>query len=364
MRLFKSSECGPPALALLVIPAIATFAEASTVAVPTPPLTGLIISETMIDFGTIASTQPASRTVSIKNESQNTISIAYHRISCGCLAVRPEKWGIAPGESVNLTLDFDPAGYFGNVRQSAELRFHNEMGEESIAAFSVSANIQNPIALSPPYIAYQGIDMKAGNPDRYYKSDPILLAQTAVTGALGTLSPIVSIPEEYSQSFTAALDKKGDSGYALEAYFFPGQLLAGSHDRKGGFNIKIYTDETKSQFVNLPVSWHIEPNFSVTPESPLFIDNEPMDAEHLKIESVDGSPFEITEITFYGKTLGKDKIEGSANRNSYQLKLSSMAALIDQSSGAAQADLTIGTDRKDEPAVKVPVRALFTRRDE
>ena len=59
MKLFKSSECGLPALALLAVPTCAVFAEASSVAVPTPPLTGLIISETRIDLGTIAATQPA-----------------------------------------------------------------------------------------------------------------------------------------------------------------------------------------------------------------------------------------------------------------------------------------------------------------
>jgi hypothetical protein len=111
-------------------------------------LYGLAISETEINLGTIAPTQAVSHTVAIKNESRKDIGIGYSRISCGCLSVKLPKQSIGPGELIEITLELDPEGYAGNVRQTAELRFYNVEAEESFVVFTLIANIQSPIRLS------------------------------------------------------------------------------------------------------------------------------------------------------------------------------------------------------------------------
>ena len=329
----------------------------------TPPLTGLVISETDINWGTIASTQPVTRTVTIKNESTGNITIDSVRVSCGCLTVELEKRNIAPGESTSIKAKFDPTGYAGNVYRTVDLGFRNDSGEESVVTINGRAFVQDPIQLSVRQIVFEDIDINADNKQGYYISDPVALTPTITNS--GSWSPVASIPENLSQAFVAAIDKRDDS-YILETYFFPKQLLAASQDRSGEFNLKIYTDTTQSQFVNLPIHWRIKSNFSVTPERPLFIDGEPQDDEYLSITSVNGQPFEISGITFLGSTLGKDKIESEPGNVGYRLKLSELGALIDHqnSSGRAQSDLVINTNVKDEPIVKVPVATLFTKRGE
>jgi len=326
-----------------------------------PPLTGLVISETDINWGTIASTQPVTRTVTIKNESTRSLSIDSVRVSCGCLTVTIEKRSLAPGESTSLKAKFDPTGYVGNVHRTVDLGFRNESGEEGVATLNGKAFVQDPIQFSAQQIVFEDIDLKTDNGQGHYSSGPVLLTPTITSS--GPWSPVVSIPESYSQAFVAAIDKRDDS-YILETYFFPKQLLATSHDRSGEFNLKIYTDATQSQFVNLPVRWHIKSNFSVTPERPLFIDGEPQDDEYLSITSVNGHPFEISELVFFGKTVGKDKIKSEPGNVGYRLKLSDLGALIDQSGDKAQSDLVISTNISDEPIVKVPIATLFTKRGE
>jgi len=327
----------------------------------TPPLAGLVIFETEINWGTIASTQPATRTVTIKNESTKTISIDSVRVSCMCLTVELEKRSIAPGESTHLKARLDPTGYIGNVHRTAELSFSNESGEESVVTLSGRAFVQEPIQLSVPLIAYKDIDLSENNERGYYISDPVLLTPTSTIS--GSWSPVASIPENFSQAFVATIDKRNDS-YILETYFFPKQLLAASHDRSGEFNIKIHTDATKSQFVNLPVHWHIKSNFRITPERPLFIDSVPQDDEYLSITSSNGSAFEINNVIYFGKTIGRAKISKNEESNAYQIKLIELARLIDKSSGIAQAELTITTNRKDEPVFKISITTLFTEGNE
>ena len=233
----------------------------------TPPLAGLVISETEINWGTIASTQPVTRTVTIKNESSKSITIDSVRVSCGCLTITLDKRSLASGESTHLKARLDPTGYVGNVHRTVELGFRNESGEESVVTINGMAFVQDPIQLSVPQIAFEGIDLSADNKQDYYISEPVLLTPTNTSG--GPWSPVASIPESHSQSFVVGIDKRDDS-YILETYFFPKQLLAASHNRSGELNIKIHTDDTKSQFVNLPIRWHIKSNFNVTPERPLF----------------------------------------------------------------------------------------------
>jgi len=334
--------------------------DASAGLFQTPPLTGLVISETDINWGAVASTQPVTRTVAIKNESTKKNSIDSVRVSCGCLTVEIEKRNIAPGDSTHLMAKLDPTGYVGNVHQTVELGFSNELGEKSVVTLDGRAFVQDPIQLSVPLIAYKDIDINADDEQDYYSSGPVLL--TPIVTNSGPWSPVVSIPESFTQAFVATIDKRNDS-YILETHFFPKQLLAVSHDRSGEFNIRIHTDDTKSQFVNMPVSWHIKSNFSVTPERPLFIDGEPQDDDYLSITSVNGHPFEISEIAFFGNTFSKDKIESESGNTGYRLKLSELGALIGQPSRETQSDLVITTNNSDEPIIKVSIVILTTNKD-
>ncbi|MCL1894847.1 MAG: DUF1573 domain-containing protein [Holophagaceae bacterium] len=326
----------------------------------TPPLAGLVISQTEIDFGTIASTQPVSHTITIKNESQQAIDIARGRLSCGCLSVELPERNIPPSSSINLTFRLNPTGYVGDVRQTAELGFRNESGETSTVVVSARAFVQDPILLSAPSLAFQDITLKTDNGQGYYKSDPILLSP--VSESL-QLSPLAEVPEQYGRAFLTSIGKRG-SEYVLEAYFFPQQAIEATDERNGNLTIKIYTDGTKSQFVNLPIQWHIKSNFSVAPAGLLFIDGEPQDADSLIVKTVDGSPFEISEISFRGKTLDIDCLTANLEGNEYQTKLSNLPKLISDDNRVASSELIIVTNHEEETAVKVPVTILFTNKAE
>ncbi|MCL1908777.1 MAG: DUF1573 domain-containing protein [Holophagaceae bacterium] len=320
-----------------------------------PQIPGLSISETDIDFGTIASTQPVSRVITIKNQSQQAFDIQYARASCGCLAIELHERNIPPSAAINITARLDPSGYVGGVGQVGELGFQSGSGEKGTISFRTKAFIQNPIRLTPPSIAFRDIDMNAEKDQAYYRSGPILVAPA---DNVIRLNPIASIPEKYDRAFIADIGKR-DDGFILDAYFFPRQILEATDDRTGNFNVKIYMDETKSQFVNLPVSWRIKSNFSISPEKLLFVDNVAQDYDVLTVKTLDARPFQIIKIQLNGKTLDEDKIN-SPMQNIFEIKLNDIGEMIDQASNVARSELIIATSHVEEPIIKIPITTLLT----
>ncbi|MCL1894822.1 MAG: DUF1573 domain-containing protein [Holophagaceae bacterium] len=323
----------------------------------TPSIPGLVISETEVDFGTIASTQPVSHVFTIKNQSEKTISIEYARASCGCFSIELQKSAIPASGSVDMVATLDPIGRVGNVLQTAEIGFYNESGEKGSVIFTARAFVREPIHLSSRSIAFQNIDLKTDNEQGYYKSDPILLSPASEDIQL---SPQAEVPEQYGRAFLTSLGKRG-SEYVLEAYFFPQQALEVADERNGSLTIKIYTDETKEQFVNLPVSWYIKSNFSVFPGRLLFIDNEAQDGDYLTIKTLNGSQFEISEVWVSAKKLSSDFIGGNKEQSEYTIALCEIATLLDNLDYLASSELVINTNHCEEKSVKIPISTLFSK---
>ncbi|MCL1893661.1 MAG: DUF1573 domain-containing protein [Holophagaceae bacterium] len=324
---------------------------------PDPPLPGLSVPITEIDFGTVASSQTLSHKFAIKNEGPDIISIAYAHRSCGCVSAELDSDAIAPQDTTYLNVLLDPSGYRGHVRNTVDIGFKNGTGSSRNVRFSIRAFVQDPITFSQPLISYNDIDNKADNPKGYYQSHPIVL--TPVSKDI-SFSPVASVPDNYNLYFLPVVENLSD-GYTLSVFFFPKQLLENLQERKGEFNLKVFTDDTKSLFVNLPIQWSIKSSFSITPENPIFIDNVPQDHEYLSIASVDASPFEITEITFLGSAVGKENLENNSEQSIYRLQLSGLTALMGKIDSSVRSELVIVTNSSKEPIIKVQVTKLYTR---
>lgn len=64
----------------------------------------------MHDFGTMSETETRSADVKFSNTGGDTLVIHDVKTTCGCTAAQPSKYRLAPGESAELTVTFEPTG--------------------------------------------------------------------------------------------------------------------------------------------------------------------------------------------------------------------------------------------------------------
>ncbi|MDD5135212.1 MAG: DUF1573 domain-containing protein, partial [Phycisphaerae bacterium] len=69
------------------------------------------------DFGVVDEGQRLSHTFVIKNVSAETIQVDRVNPSCGCIITSQREFTLAPNESTNIAVDFDPFG-FGGMKMS------------------------------------------------------------------------------------------------------------------------------------------------------------------------------------------------------------------------------------------------------
>ena len=70
----------------------------------------LILSQTTLNLGDIASDEVVYFNVDVHNSSQSVVNITEFRPSCGCIKVLTKPESIAPDATLRLKMSFDPAG--------------------------------------------------------------------------------------------------------------------------------------------------------------------------------------------------------------------------------------------------------------
>ena len=91
--------------------AILLAATACTVLAKSP---GRIeLSTTTFDFGTISNRKAVSQEFTVRNTGQGELSIVGVSTSCGCTTAQIDKQQLAPGETAQLTVTFDPLVHNG-----------------------------------------------------------------------------------------------------------------------------------------------------------------------------------------------------------------------------------------------------------
>lgn len=74
------------------------------------------------DLGKISATGIQSRVFKVKNVSDQVVNFESAEIPCICNTVQLSKQALAPGETAEVTVTFDPTGYLGNVVKSITLK--------------------------------------------------------------------------------------------------------------------------------------------------------------------------------------------------------------------------------------------------
>ena len=99
---------------------------------PESPDPKLWLSDKQYDFGTIPPTAEVTHDLTIQNRGGKPLVIKRVATTCGCATGIPGKKTLAPGESTNLTLHFDPRDKAGRVDRTLSLFCNDPANEQQL----------------------------------------------------------------------------------------------------------------------------------------------------------------------------------------------------------------------------------------
>ena len=91
------------------------------------------------DFGQVTAEKKLEHSFVFTNKSKKTLELTGTGTSCGCTAAALEKTTLAPGESTQLKVTFDPKGYHGLATQHAYL--NTDDPENPVYKFTIHAQV-------------------------------------------------------------------------------------------------------------------------------------------------------------------------------------------------------------------------------
>ncbi len=71
------------------------------------------LSDAEYDFGTISNEKAVSHVFEVRNVGQGQLEIAGVSTSCGCTVAEVDRRQLAPGETAQLTVTYDPQAHDG-----------------------------------------------------------------------------------------------------------------------------------------------------------------------------------------------------------------------------------------------------------
>lgn len=126
-------------------------------AAPTGPTTVMAFEETEFDFGTVTEGEKVSHTFAFTNDGDEPLILSNAKGSCGCTVPKWPREPIAPGESGEVTVEFNSKNKKGKRNQKVTITANTnppqtflflkgqvEPGEGSSDAGAPKINVQQP----------------------------------------------------------------------------------------------------------------------------------------------------------------------------------------------------------------------------
>ena len=104
-----------------VTPPASPAAAANTPAAPTGPTTTMTFEELTFDFGTVAEGEKVSHTYKFTNTGNEPLVFSDAKGSCGCTVPKWPREPINPGDSGEVTVEFNSQGKKGQRNQKVTI---------------------------------------------------------------------------------------------------------------------------------------------------------------------------------------------------------------------------------------------------
>ncbi len=109
----------------------------------------LAVDSLTVNWGLIYAGALKVSHIALKNAGTDTLKILHVQTSCGCTTVKPSKPALLPGESDTLVVQFNSAGYQGDVKKYVDIETNDPVSPAvSVKFFGTVHSILEPTTFS------------------------------------------------------------------------------------------------------------------------------------------------------------------------------------------------------------------------
>ena len=283
IRLWLRFAVFAPAIALLT-----ACGESRVAARAHPDHATFIADPAVVDFGVIGSLAPVQTTVRLLNPGKQPLTIEKSLGSCTCTVGRISTETIAPGQTAELTVAFDPRGRLGPQQSKVNIF---EKGKPHPKSIEIHANAEAAMEVSA-----QVVEFEAGVGDEIQKKTYHV---TSLDGGAFEILEIVA-PDSLRARVIPAPDPWASTSRAIE-FEAVGGLSQGEH--RGSVLIK--TSHPLQSQILWPSVVNLRPTLKTRPASIYLHSLKPGEAgkAEIQVSRHDGKPFEILDVHSFGDRL-------------------------------------------------------------
>ena len=290
------------------------------------------------DFGKIPADTKVSHRFKVTNTGQAALNITRLNPSCGCTSTVLGKWTLAPGESTEVEVNFNPAGFRGVSRKSIQVVSDDPASPTTTLTFE--ADVVREISPSTDSVFFQDV----------VRSTP---RKASVKLSSGTDKPVVLTEAKAPGApyLTAVLRPEGNDGWVditLDGRKIPAGKLMGADA------VIVRTANPKVPTVVLTVQWEMRATVTADPLRVAWA--EPAGKElraKVVLKQVDGKPFRVVSSKTTNPAL--DVVGGgkpAAVRQEIEVVLSA-----DAKPGLYTEKVQLALDDPDQPELELRVSA-------
>lgn len=105
----------------------------------------IALSATEFDFGTVPNTGPVSQTFQVRNTGDGPLQISGVSTSCGCTTAQVASPNLAPGETTDLTVTYDPLAHDGATGEFMRIIYvHSDDPDTPEATLTIRVTVVEP----------------------------------------------------------------------------------------------------------------------------------------------------------------------------------------------------------------------------
>ena len=334
-------------------------AEAATEAAKTPRLT---IVEPVKDYGTIAKGEKLDWSFLVKNTGDTDLQIIAAKPGCGCTVADFDKV-IKPGETGKVTAHVDTTAFAGPIAKTVTLETNDPTTPTS--QLTIHAIVKPYVEAFPA--GFVRFNLLQGDADTqsvmlYSEEDePFQVTKVELPVDPATNEPVKWVKTTYEK--VADADKAPNVGRPGQDQYKVNITVGGPNANVGALadKVHIYTNSKHQPDYFVSISGVIRPTFRVEPSMLNFGEVTPNDVSATRMVMLHSNNLKAPESFVVSKAESSvpaiiPSVKPSANKGEYEVTLQ---IAKDAKPGDVDGAVTIYTNDKVNPVVKVPMKATI-----
>jgi len=325
------------ALSALIVPAICMAQTPAQDGTKTPVIT---FPTTHHDFGKIGPERKVSYRFKVTNTGKAYLNITRLNPSCGCTYTMMGKWSLAPDESTEVEVSFNPAGFRGPVRKSLQvisddpanptvtLTFEADVIQDVIpdtTALFVNDLIRNTTRSTT-------LRLRSGN------GKPVQVKDVKIPGA----------------AYVTAIPRQEGNDVILDITVDAKKISAGK--RMGADSISIITTSERNPRIEVAIQWSLKNSVVATPDRVAWVEAAGKAyRQNINLKQVDGRAFRVISARSSNPAI---KVEGLGKGAASQHEIALILG-ADAKAGTYNEQVVLTLDDADQSEITIRASAVL-----